>query len=161
MSLLSHFFAAGPAAVALCAAAGAASLCVQRESITFWSDDTKTTKTSEHTLWSWAPPGSPDHAASVHKFNLLVQRELEMRQRAAGRATRTPEDAALFASQSALRIVRNVAPLPLALLRGASETFIVPHGAIDGTELEYGKGGLKEAWDNDIFFYNRLCRYRQ
>jgi hypothetical protein len=137
MSLL-HSLLRMPA-IALGAAALVAPFFVRREVVSI-SD--AGTPAREHVFWRFG-------SASVHGPNRLVYDEISERF-----ATRV--DNALV-EPPPLLVVRRVA----SLADNYEERFVVPYGAIDGGPPENGAGGLMRAYENDAFFYNRLCRYRE
>lgn len=140
VSLLPGMFVSGIAA--------ALAACVRREHISVSEAGAGTGPLVERAFWGlqW-----PVLSGDAHNFNRVVYEAIEDRFEARGSATG-----------------ERIEPPPLAVTRTvhtifgpSTERFVVPYGAIDGKAPEYGEGGLMRAYENDAFFYNRLCRYRQ
>lgn len=116
-------------------------LCITRENVMVIDGTSK----KEFKFWKFTSPVTDD----VSYFNRIVYNEIQDRypiRQYDGEYVYPPD----------LEISRTVYGLPCL---NNTERFIVPYGAIDGKEPEHGDGGLMRAFENDVFFFNRLRRY--
>jgi len=152
MSLVASLVEGLPRALAATAAI-VAPFCAQRERILIGR---KGAAPTEHVRWSFVVPLGGNADSKIRKFNRIVYDAISEYHVA-------PKDAATAAPVVVVR--ENATPWPLTLFGAATSaraTFVVPYGAIDGADkVEYGEGGLMAAYERDVWFYNRLCRYRE